>query len=163
MDLCGAATATVAESREAAADPFLLFQWILTESATELLDHRNQSLREAAAPQERSLLQRLVLEQSSSDNNNSLVVALADLSVRDNADDDGDEWDLLQYPSLNLTERSRQALVRAGNLLNRIVVLVATKNNNNSGVIVEPSRAGWSWTMTTLDFLLTKTTPIVRT
>jgi len=136
VDLCSAA-AVATVSKEAAADPF--FQWILTESATELLDHRNQSLREAAAPQERSLLQRLVLEQSShNNNNNSLVVALADLSVRENANGENggsggdDEWDLLEYPSLNLTERSRQALVRAGNLLNGASSLLRRNNSSSS-------------------------------
>jgi hypothetical protein len=38
----------------------LPFQWIITESAVELMDHRNQSLQEAAAPQERNVVQRLI-------------------------------------------------------------------------------------------------------
>jgi len=41
------------------------------------------------------------------------VIAFPDLSVRC----DNDEWDVLQYPHLELMERSRQALVRAGQMV----------------------------------------------
>lgn len=101
LDLAAAATTGSDEPKQP-------FQWILTESVAEALDHRNQSLREAAAPQERSLLLRLM-----ENNNNGRIMAFPDLSVRT----DDDEWDLLQYPSMPIAERSRQALLRAGHLL----------------------------------------------
>lgn len=84
----------------------LPFQWILTESAVELMDHRNQSLQEAAAPQERNGVQRLVQQSTA-------VFAFADLSVRQ----EHDEWNFLHYESMTLTERSRQAHVRAAGLI----------------------------------------------
>jgi Dis3-like cold-shock domain 2 (CSD2)/Rrp44-like cold shock domain len=80
-------------------------QWFLTESAVELMDYRNQSVPEAAAPQERTVLQRLLHE------NNHVVIALADLTVHD------DEWDFMHYETMTITQRSRHAHVRAACLL----------------------------------------------
>jgi hypothetical protein len=89
-------------------------QWFLLESAVELLDWRNQSPciggvgREAAAPHERSQLQRFVQKQSK-------VFPLADLSMR--SPDGEDEWDMLEYERMSATERSRHALNRAARMI----------------------------------------------
>jgi exoribonuclease R len=83
------------------------FVFVLTESAAELMDYRNQSEGEASAPQERSLLQRLL------ERNKETIVPFADLCVRTEMD----EWDFLEYEKLSVTERSGHALLRAAHLL----------------------------------------------
>jgi len=113
LDL-GAATEAIGSEEVQESSP-LLFQWILTESVAEALDHRNQSQGEAAAPQERSLLLRLMENNNSNNHDNrAILVAFPDLSVRT---EENDEWDLLHYPSLPIVERSRHAQLRAGHLL----------------------------------------------
>jgi hypothetical protein len=95
-------------------------QWFLLESAVDLLDWRNQSPcidgvdREAAAPHERSQLQRFVQRHST-------VIPLADLTMR--SPDGEDEWDLLEYESMSVTERSRQALNRAARMIQASAVV----------------------------------------
>lgn len=84
--------------------------WIMTESVAEELDHRNQSLPEASAPQERSILQRLI-------QTNEKILPFVDLSIRNMQSCKEDEFETLHYTRLTLHERSRHALVRAGSLL----------------------------------------------
>jgi hypothetical protein len=90
-------------------------QWFLLESAVELLDWRNQSpciggvSKEAAAPHERSQLQRFVRQR------HSPVLPVADLSMR--SPDGEDEWDMLEYERMSATERSRHALNRAARMM----------------------------------------------
>jgi exoribonuclease R len=94
------------------------FGFVLTESTAEFMDYRNQSEGEASAPQERSLLQRL-LER------NDKVLAYADLCVRTEMD----EWDFLEYEKLSIMERSRHALLRAAHLLESSCWLIADDPN----------------------------------
>jgi exoribonuclease R len=92
----------------------LPFQWILTESAVELMDYRHQSVPEATStPQERTLLQQLVQQQHRR-LQSPLVLALADLSVRTPHDD---EWDVMQMENMDVIERSRHAQMRAASLM----------------------------------------------
>jgi hypothetical protein len=100
-------------------------QWFLLESAVELLDWRNQSpcinggmSREAAAPHERSQLQRFVQQRYSP------VLPLADLSMR--SPDGVDEWDMLEYERMSATERSRHALNRAARMMQASAAVAGT-------------------------------------
>jgi len=89
--------------------------WYLTESAVELMDWRNQSpcldfgMKEASAPHERSQLQRLAQRHA--------VVPLPDLSLRTRDADDDDEWNLLDYESMTIAERSHHSLDRVARML----------------------------------------------
>lgn len=90
-------------------------EWYLLESAAELLDWRNQAPclehgdREAAAPHERTQMQRLAQRHAGA------VVPVVDLSIR--ASDGEDEWDLLGYEHMDIEERSRHALNRAARMV----------------------------------------------
>ena len=97
-------------------------KFVLLESAVELMDYRNASpclslgengvlLPEVAASQERSKIQKLVQK------NPKTVKAVCDLSIRE---EECDEWDLMGYSEMSITDRSRFALVRAGSILQRI-------------------------------------------
>ena len=85
---------------------------IICESAAELADYRNCSpLAEAAAPNERSRVIRLVEE------NRGTVVPFADLSA---VFDSGDEIDVQQaLEEVTVEERARIALCRAGQVLGK--------------------------------------------
>ena len=89
--------------------------WYLLESVAEYMDHRNQSptiessRREPATPQERQILQQLILQEH--------VTAFCDTSVRQTAAED--EWNDEQYVEWTVEERSRHALVRAALLLQK--------------------------------------------
>jgi exoribonuclease R len=94
------------------------FSWILLESAAEVMDWRNSSpsiqtkngeyVAESAALQERNKIRQLF--QDCHEN----VWPLCDLSIRE---EECDEWDLLDYPGMSVTDRSRHALLRAGRWL----------------------------------------------
>jgi hypothetical protein len=108
-------------------------QWFLLESAVELLDWRNQSpcinggvSREAAAPHERSQLQRFVQQR------NSPVLPLADLSMR--SPDGEDEWDMLEYERMSATERSRHALNRAVRMMQASTAAAGTLPSSEAPV-----------------------------
>lgn len=91
----------------------------LLESAVELMDWRNsfpsvqtsdsngnRIIPEATAVQEKNQLRKLIESKK--------VAPFCDLSSRE---EDCDEFDLLDYPSLPIIERSKAALLRAGRLL----------------------------------------------
>jgi hypothetical protein len=96
--------------------------WYLLESVAEYMDHRNQSpsvlqvatascggegkVREPYAPQERTVLQRLVQKQDG-------LLVFCDSSVRQ----EEDEWEALDYASMTLENRSRLSLLRAGHMI----------------------------------------------
>lgn len=63
---------------------------------------------EAAASRERAELRKLL------ENNPTRVKSFCDLSVRQT---DHDEWEMMDYPSLNVEERSQHALLRAATML----------------------------------------------
>ena len=79
---------------------------LLTESAVELMDYRNQR-HETPAPYERSILKRLLV---SGDTN---VTVIPDLSL----EFDDDEWDTLDYSSMSVSNRCRSAHIRLANAL----------------------------------------------
>ena len=108
-------------------------QWILLESAAENMDWRNSSpcilmengqglVPEAAALQERNKITKCVQEHPEN------VSILCDLSVRE---EECDEWHVLDYPDMSVTDRSRHALFRAGRLVGDVVVLLVTDDNEN--------------------------------
>ena len=93
---------------------------ILLESAADLMDYRNMSpcvsspegdgtlLQEAAVPQERSKIQKLI------HNFPRNVIPFCDLSIRE---EDHDEWDMMGYSNMSIVERSNHSLIRAGRIL----------------------------------------------
>ena len=97
-------------------------RWILLESVTEYLDYRNQapvlerSTRECAAIHERYVLQQLCAKFDSPS-------VFCDLSVRT----EDDEWDLLRYDHMPIHDRSRNALLRAGNMVQRTINIAEVK------------------------------------
>lgn len=103
------------------------FQWILLESAAELMDWRNSSpsiqtengvhVSESSALQERNKIRKLLTDYP------EIVRPLCDLSIRE---EECDEWDLLDYPGMSVTDRCRHALLRAGRWLgssSQVIVL----------------------------------------
>ena len=103
------------------------FQWVLLESAAELMDWRNVSpciptksgdyIAESAALQERNKIRKLLEDHPAK------VQPFCDLSVRE---EECDEWQVLDYPDMSVVDRSRHALFRAGRFLgaSRVVLLV---------------------------------------
>jgi VacB/RNase II family 3'-5' exoribonuclease len=89
---------------------------VLLESAVEHMDYRNSSpmilqedgtqSKESAAVQERSRLKKMV--------EGKRICAFCDLSLRER---EYDEWDLLRYVDMSTEERCKNALLRAGRLL----------------------------------------------
>jgi DIS3-like exonuclease 1 len=65
---------------------------------------------ESPAPQERSKIRKLL------QNYPNRVVSFCDLSVRE---EDHDEWDMMGYATMSMSERSQHALVRAGNMIHQ--------------------------------------------
>jgi len=109
-------------------------KWILLESAAELMDWRNASpcvetengerIQEAAALQERNKIRKLVEEHREN------VQTLCDLSIRE---EECDEWQVLDYPDMSVTDRCRHALFRAGRFLggaSQVVLLVNDKGES---------------------------------
>lgn len=110
----------VAEKRSSSA----ALQLVLLESAVELMDWRNATpcievteddddgssagklKKEATAVQEKSRLRKLVESEQ--------VTPFCDMSVRE---DECDEFDVLDYPSMSIQDRSRYAMFRAGRML----------------------------------------------
>ena len=117
--------------------------WVLLESASELMEWRNMSpcvqqkqqqqspeelesflTRESTAPRERTkLLQLLESEQHQRDR---ILSCFCDLSVRE---EECDEWDFLGYSSMDIVDRSRHALVRAGRMLSASELSSNPKNH----------------------------------
>ena len=97
---------------------------VLLESAVDLMDYRNMSpcisvvssndddqermFPESAAPQERSKIQKLLQDPS------NCVIPYCDLSVREQ---DYDEFDMMGYAKMSISERSQHALLRAGRII----------------------------------------------
>jgi hypothetical protein len=105
---------------------------VLCESAVELMDYRSMSPvrelpdgtrhTESSAPQERSKIQNLIQGRK--------VAPFCDLSVRET---DCDEWDMMEYSSMDIEERSKHALIRAGGILqqffpNAKILIVTVKD-----------------------------------
>ena len=141
-----------------------LLSWYLLESVAEYMDYRNQSptieipktvanssddtttettnttryCREPAAPQERSILQRLVKQQQQHVN----VEVFCDVSVcqrmddsnnntsGDDDDDADDEW--LYLKDMNLQDRSRHAWVRAACMIHDMATTTTTTTNSTN-------------------------------
>lgn len=100
--------------------PTQKLQFVLLESAAELMDWRNLnhcvpqpqdgiSTKEFTASRERPKILKLVEQQKQ-----PLVRVFCDLSVRD---EECDEWDFLGYSNISVTERSRHALARAARMV----------------------------------------------
>lgn len=108
-------------------------QWHILESVVEYMDYRNQSpvladrtRREAATPHERKTLQSLLLQNkpdADEKNRKSTTSAFCDLSIRVT----DDEWDMMEYESIKIPERSRHALFRAARII--------TTDSSRKGVI----------------------------
>ncbi len=113
-------------------------QWILLESAAELLDWRNSTpcimteageyIKEASALQERNKMKQLVEQHPKN------VSTLCDLSIREEG---FDEWQVLNYPDMTVENRSKHALFRAGRLVggdgaSNIVLLVDNNENHEN-------------------------------
>jgi len=137
-----------------------LLQWILLESAVELMDWRNSSpcmpqqqqqfvvdnndngshdslmMREATAPRERSkilhLLEQSTQQQQQQEQQLPSIATFCDLSVRDDDEDEGcDEWDFLDFASMSVVDRSRHALIRAGRMM-----LTSNMDDQNSSKVL---------------------------
>jgi len=89
----------------------------LLESAVEVMDWRNSSpsvqisknseiVPEATAAQEKSKLRKLIESKK--------ITPFCDLS---NREEECDEFEILDYPNLSITERSKAAILRAGRML----------------------------------------------
>ena len=99
------------------------FHWIITESAIEYMDYRNQSCSEAAAPQERTRLIKFI-------ETSRHVSTFCDLSVR-TVDD---EFDFMNYETLEIEQRAKMALLRAARMFlpHHDRVIVVSDNITNS-------------------------------
>ena len=121
-------------------------RWVILESVTDWMDYRNVSSTmpisrgdnnsnnnknntgrierlppEMASPHERTKIQKLIQRHHSS------VKVFCDISVREGIgeigcshndnDNDEDEWDLMRYKEMSMSDRSQNALFRAGRLL----------------------------------------------
>lgn len=110
------------------------WQWILTESAVECMDHRHQSLGEQTVGSERSALLRLVRDHCHQHHqplpNTSLssrrhspfprVMPMADLSMRNTTTTtttNYDCWDCFGMQNWTIEEQSRHAQIRAATLV----------------------------------------------
>lgn len=91
---------------------------VLLESAVDVMDHRsvspvletdsNRYQSEKPASQERSKISKLIQQ------NPGRVFPFCDLSIRE---EDQDEFEIMRYASMTVTERSNHALLRAGRIL----------------------------------------------
>ena len=106
-------------------------QLVLLESAVECMDWRHASpciftetgerISESTALQEKSRLRKLMENQQ--------VTPFCDFSMRD---DECDEFDLLDYPTMFMEDRCRSGLLRAGRMLGSEVVLVVDTSDFES-------------------------------
>ena len=97
--------------------------WVLLESVTDWMDHRSISLTmrtdssnmppEMPLPHERAKIQRLIKHHTDA------VKIFCDLSIRECVENGSqeDEWDLMQYEIMSVSDRSENALFRAGRFL----------------------------------------------
>ena len=99
----------------------LQIECVFLESVAECLDHRSQSHGEATASSlsnassERMAILKLLEDSKSSVASSSFSIRpFCDLSVRET---ESDEWEWLDFPSMTVPQRSRQALLRAARLL----------------------------------------------